>query len=103
MRYLIKYTKEADIKFISHLDLLRTIQRSIRRSGLPIHYSKGFNPHMATAIAQPLSVGVYSDGEYMDAEFDEEVEISEMLQKLNENSARGVRFLNAVLISEAKA
>ncbi|ENZ01286.1 radical SAM-linked protein [Clostridium thermobutyricum] len=100
MRYLIKYTKEADIKFISHLDLLRTIQRSIRRSGLPIHYSKGFNPHMATAIAQPLSVGVYSDGEYMDAEFDEEVEISEMLQKLNENSARGVRFLNAVLIPE---
>lgn len=102
MRYLIKYTKEADIKFISHLDLLRTIQRSIRRSGLPIHYSKGFNPHMATAIAQPLSVGVYSDGEYMDAEFDGEVEISEMLQKLNENSARGVRFLNAVLIPEPK-
>lgn len=100
MRYLIKYTKEADIKFISHLDLLRTIQRSIRRSGLPIHYSKGFNPHMATAIAQPLSVGVYSDGEYMDAEFDEEVEISEMLQKLNENSARGVKFLNAALIPE---
>ena len=60
MRYLIKFTKEENIKFIAHLDLMRTIQRIIRRSGLPVEYSKGFNPHMALSIAQPLSVGVYS-------------------------------------------
>lgn len=66
VRYLIKFTKEADIKFVAHLDLMRTIQRIIRRSGLPIEYSKGFNPHMTLSIAQPLSVGVYSEGEYMD-------------------------------------
>ncbi|MGL5085822.1 MAG: TIGR03936 family radical SAM-associated protein, partial [Clostridium sp.] len=66
MRYVIKYTKGAGIKFISHLDLMRTIQRIIRRTDIPMKYSKGFNPHMALSIAQPLSVGVYSDGEYMD-------------------------------------
>ncbi|MDZ5035507.1 TIGR03936 family radical SAM-associated protein, partial [Clostridium perfringens] len=66
MRYVIKFTKESSVKFISHLDLMRTIQRVIRRADLPMEYSKGFNPHMALSIAQPLSVGVYSDAEYMD-------------------------------------
>ncbi|STB75840.1 radical SAM-linked protein [Clostridium perfringens] len=44
MRYLIKFTKDADIKFVSHLDLMRTIQRIVRRAELPVEYSKGFNP-----------------------------------------------------------
>ena len=66
VRYVIKFTKGENIKFIGHLDLMRTIQRIIKRSGLPVEYSKGFNPHMALSIAQPLSVGVYSDGEYLD-------------------------------------
>ena len=66
VRYLIKFTKESEIKFISHLDLMRTIRRIIVRSHLPIKFSKGFNPHMALSLAQPLSVGVCSEGEYMD-------------------------------------
>lgn len=102
VRYLIKYSKEADIKFISHLDLLRTIQRSIRRSELPIHYSQGFNPHMATSIAQPLSVGVYSDGEYMDMHLDQEVDLDEIVERLNKSSARGVKFSKAVFIPAPK-
>ena len=53
MRYLIKFTKEQNIKFISHLDVLKTIQKNIRRAGLPIEFSQGFNPHMNTSIAQP--------------------------------------------------
>ena len=56
VRYLIKYTKESEIKFISHLDLMRTIQRVIRRAALPIEYSKGFNPHMTISIAQPYQL-----------------------------------------------
>ncbi|MGL4875565.1 MAG: TIGR03936 family radical SAM-associated protein [Clostridium sp.] len=102
MRYLVKYTKESDIKFISHLDLLRTIQRAVRRSGLPVHYSQGFNPHMATAIAQPLSVGVYSDGEYMDLILDEEIDLEEIVNKLNESSARGVKFIKSTFIPAPK-
>ncbi|WP_204596266.1 TIGR03936 family radical SAM-associated protein [Clostridium sardiniense] len=96
MRYLIKFTKEADIKFVAHLDLMRTIQRVIRRSGLPVDYSKGFNPHMSLSIAQPLSVGVYSEGEYMDVVFKEEVDPKEIVERLNKSTASGVRFLSAV-------
>ena len=84
MRYLIKFSKGEGIKFISHLDLMRTIQRIIRRSGVPIEYSKGFNPHMALSLAQPLSVGVYSDGEYMDIVLTEEMKVADLLARLNE-------------------
>lgn len=100
MRYVIKYTKGADIKFISHLDLMRIIQRVIRRTDIPIKYSKGFNPHMAISIAQPLSVGVYSDGEYMDIVLDGELNENEIIEKLNEKTVRGIRFLEAKKVRE---
>ena len=99
VRYLIKYSKESDIKFLSHLDLMRTIQRVIRRAKLPIEYSKGFNPHMSISIAQPLSVGVYSTGEYLDAVFTEEVEEKEILKALNENTVAGIKFLSATKVA----
>ncbi|MGN0025814.1 MAG: TIGR03936 family radical SAM-associated protein [Clostridium sp.] len=95
MRYVIKFTKESSIKFISHLDLMRTIQRVIRRADLPMEYSKGFNPHMAMSIAQPLSVGVYSDAEYMDIVLVEELSEEEVINRLNEKTASGIKFLNA--------
>ena len=95
MRYLIKFTKENDIKFISHLDMLRTIQRIVGKSGIDISYSKGFNPHMATAIAQPLSVGVYSLGDYMDIELDSEMDEDKLIETLNEASPETIRFVCA--------
>ena len=100
MRYLIKFTKESEIKFIAHLDLMRTIQKGVRRTGLPAQYSRGFNPHMAVSIAQPLSVGVYSSGEYMDLILLEEVDEEEILEKLNATSAQGIEFLEVSKILE---
>jgi radical SAM-linked protein len=82
---------------------MRTIQRIIRRANLPIEYSKGFNPHMTISIAQPLSVGVYSRGEYMDIVLVEEVDTKEILNKLNENSPSGVQFLDMVKVEDNKA
>lgn len=101
MRYVIKYTKGSDIKFISHLDLMRTIQRVIKRSDLPMKYSKGFNPHMALSIAQPLSVGVYSDGEYMDLVLAQELSESEVIERLNSKTAQGIKFIEARKVKEA--
>lgn len=98
MRYLIKFTKEENIKFISHLDVLKTIQKNIRRAGLPMEYSKGFNPHMATSIAQPLSVGVYSNGEYMDIVLTQEMDENEIIDKLNDTSPSGINYISALAI-----
>ncbi|GAA0077329.1 TIGR03936 family radical SAM-associated protein [Clostridium sp. CTA-5] len=98
MRYLIKYTKEPNVKFISHLDLMRTIQKNIRRAELPIQYSRGFNPHMTMSIAQPLAVGVYSEGEYMDIVLVEEVDEKEIVDRLNAVSSSGIKFKTATKI-----
>lgn len=100
MRYLIKFSKEKDIKFVSHLDLLRTIQRVVRRSELPVEYSKGFNPHMSTSLAQPLSVGMYSAGEYMDLVLTEKVCEKKVIEDFNNNAPLGIRVLDAAIVKE---
>ncbi|MBK5241582.1 TIGR03936 family radical SAM-associated protein [Clostridium sp.] len=98
MRYLIKYTKEGEIKFISHLDLMRTLQKIVKRADLPVEYSKGFNPHMAVSIAQPLSVGSYSSGEYMDVVLNNELEEKYILDKMNKNTPCGIKILDVVKV-----
>ncbi|OVE70044.1 radical SAM protein [Clostridium diolis] len=98
MRYLTKFTKEENIKFISHLDVLKTIQKNIRRAGLPIEYSQGFNPHMNTSIAQPLSVGVYSSGEYMDMVLTTEMDENKIVDNLNETAPSGIKYISALAI-----
>lgn len=98
MRYLTKFTKEENIKFISHLDVLKTIQKNIRRAGLPVEFSQGFNPHMNTSIAQPLSVGVYSSGEYMDMVLTTEMDEQEIINRLNETAPSGIKYLGALAI-----
>jgi len=67
-KLLIKYTKEDRLKFISHLELIRVIERALRRGNIPLKFSEGFNPHPKISFAAPLSVGVSSQGEYMTVE-----------------------------------
>ena len=100
VRYSIKFSKESNIKFVSHLDLAKTIQRIVKRSGLPIKYSKGFNPHMAISIGQPLSVGMYSIGEYLDIEFTEKLEEEFIKDTLNANLPSGIKIHEVVFVEE---
>lgn len=100
VRYLIKFSKDSSIKFIGHLDLMRTIQRMMRRSKLPVEYSKGFNPHINMSIAQPLSVGVYSCGDYMDVCFEKEVCENHIKEKLNESAPAGVKIFKTDKIND---
>ena len=93
VRYLIKFSKEDSIKFISHLDLMRTIQKIIRRAELPVEYSKGFNPHMSLSLAQPLSVGMSSKGEYMDLVLVEDLNEEFIKEKLNESAPTTIRII----------
>jgi radical SAM-linked protein len=65
-RLRVKFSRNEDIKFLSHLDLMRLWERVFRRAELPITYSEGFSPHPKISIAAPLQVGVTSHGELMD-------------------------------------
>lgn len=81
---------------------MRTIQRTIRRAEIDVEFSKGFNPHMSLSIAQPLAVGVYSKGEYLDLVLLSEENEDELIKKLNKNAPRGIEFLEALNIGDKK-
>ncbi len=65
-RLRIKFNRGTEIKFISHLDLVRLWQRTFNRAGVEIAYSEGFSPHPKISLAAPLPLGVTSEAELMD-------------------------------------
>lgn len=66
MRIGIRFSRVGGTRFISHLDMQRTFSRALRRSGLPVKKSEGFNPHIVMSFAAALSVGMESMGDYIE-------------------------------------
>ncbi len=77
------FTKVGRVKYISHLDLNRHMQRVLRRSGLPIKYTEGFNPHAWLTFALPLSLGFESRVETMDFKLTEDIAPEIVKERLN--------------------
>lgn len=93
------YTIGDRVKYISHLDLQRTIQRTVRRAGIPVAYSEGFNPHPKIAYASALSVGLTSSAEYMDLILREHMDPADFVSKMNEYLPKGFLIKDAEVIS----
>jgi radical SAM-linked protein len=70
-RMRVTFTRGDEMKYITHLDMMRFWERALRRAGLPVTYSEGFSPHAQIALAAPLPVGTTSDAELMDVFLDE--------------------------------
>ena len=83
MRMLAVFEKGERIRHIGHLDIQRSVQRGLRRSGLPVAYSNGFNPHILITFASALSTGACGKREIMDVTMAEEVSPEEFLEKMN--------------------
>lgn len=83
MKMLVVFEKFLRIRHIGHLDLMRAMQRALRRSGLPVKFSQGFNPHLLLTFAAPLSVGMSGKREIMEVPLSAEITEEEFLQKLN--------------------
>ncbi len=83
MRMMVVFEKGAALRHIGHLDLMRTMQRALRRSGLPVRYSQGFNPHIEMSFASPLGVGVVGLHEIMDIPMGQAVPEEEFVLRLN--------------------
>ena len=64
----IKFKKYGALRFIGHLDVMRFFQKAIRRAHIPIAYTGGYSPHMIMSFANPLGIGITSEGEYFDIE-----------------------------------
>ena len=83
MRMLAVFEKGERIRHIGHLDIQRSVQRGLRRSGLPVAYSNGFNPHILITFASALSTGACGTREIMDVTMAEKVSAEEFLEKMN--------------------
>ncbi|MDI6731257.1 MAG: TIGR03936 family radical SAM-associated protein [Candidatus Margulisbacteria bacterium] len=94
----LKYKKGEGVKFISHRDLMRTFQRAVRRAGLPISYSQGFNPHMKISWGQALKVGATSEGEPAELQFERWINPKEVMQRLNQTLPAGLEILEAFVV-----
>lgn len=100
MKVRIKYTKSEELKFIGHLDVMRFFQKAVKRAGFDIMYSQGFSPHQLMSFAAPLALGVTSEGEYFDAEFNTVVSSDEFVRRFNEQMAAGMEVKAAILLAD---
>ena len=80
---LMQFQKGDIVRHLGLLDLQRTMQRALRRSGLPIAYSKGFNPHMVMSFASALSSGIPGDAELLDVSLCGDVTEENCLEAMN--------------------
>ena len=88
------FVKEGTAAYISHLDLLRTVQRAFPRTELEIKHSQGFHPHPIISIVLPLPVAQSSDCELLDFEVTQNTDGSGIAEKLNEGLPEGLRVLD---------
>lgn len=88
------FEKKGNAVWISHLDLMRVVQRAFKRAGLPLTHTQGFNPRPSVSIALPLSVGIESCCELLDFELEgEKVDNEQILTQLNKYLISGVKIL----------
>ncbi len=98
VRFRLTFSKAGDLRFVGHLDLQRLIERCLRRSGLPLRYSQGFNPKVRLNLASALPLGQESTAEVLDIWLDDHVAIPEVLSRLNQASPLGLRFHKARVV-----
>lgn len=100
MKVRIKFSKQGAVRFIGHLDMMRYFQKAFRRSEIDIAYSAGFSPHQIMSFAAPLGVGLESEGEYMDVELNSMESSADIVSRMNQQMAEGIKVLSAKVLPE---
>ncbi|MEL7564696.1 MAG: TIGR03936 family radical SAM-associated protein [Dehalobacterium sp.] len=93
------FSVKGNIKFLSHLDLLKVMERAMRRAQIPVAFSQGFNPHPKMAFGTAKSVGLASECEYFDVELDREMAPRDFKKKLQEKCPMGIEIKETKEIS----
>ena len=89
------FEKTGRAKYTSHLDTMRTLSRALKRSGLPVWYTQGFNPHLYSTFSLPIALGYESICESVDIRLTEPVEHGAVLERLNASLPPGLRAVRA--------
>ena len=90
----IKFQKIGSLQFISHLDLIRTMNKVLKRAGVPLWYSEGFNPHPKLVFALTVSVGAESICELLDVRVTEHIDPQETKMRLNQELTEELKVLD---------
>ena len=90
----IKFSKVGSLQYISHLDLQRLLNRALVRAGIPMWYTKGFNPHAKMVFALPLPVGVESNCEFLDVKIDKKIDEDDIKELLNQELTDELQVLD---------
>lgn len=98
----IKFKKIGALRFIGHLDVMRYFQKVMRRAEIPIAFTSGYSPHMIMSFANPLGIGLTSEGEYFDIELKEPITSEQAIKQMNAVGAEGIEVLSFRQIAEEK-
>ena len=102
MKVRIKFRKYGVLKFLGHLDVMRLFQKAMRRADIPIAFTSGYSPHMIMSFAQPLGLGITSEGEYLDIELADKISSEDAVIQLNKTMPEGIDVVSFRQIDENK-
>lgn len=91
MKKRVYFDKFGEMKFISHLDLLRFFDRLLKKSQIPVKYSQGFHPRPKMSFGSPISLGTEAYNELMDFELETPMSNEEIFDRLNSSNIVGFR------------
>ncbi len=96
----MKFAKEGRAKYISHLDLMHAMQRSMARCQMPLWFTEGFNQHAYVSVALPLSTGYSGECEFLDFNLLTEKVPDDAVKKLNAVFPEGLRAIEIYPLSD---
>lgn len=86
--------KKGRAKYTSHLDMQRCMMRAVRRAGIELWYTEGFNPHPYVTFALPLPLGVESEGEPVDIRLEGDMTNEQVRDRLNATMPEGITVVS---------
>jgi radical SAM-linked protein len=102
-RVRLRFAKRGDLRLVSHHDLLRCLERMLKRTGLPIAHSHGFNPRAKAVFPLALALGIEGRREVLDLDLAEAIEPAEVLRRLQAQSPAGFDFEEAIAVPLGRA
>lgn len=92
-RLRVTFSRGEEVKYTTHLDLMRLWERALRRAGVDLAYSEGFTPHARLSLGAPLAVGVTSGGELMDIFLGSRTSLRRFLEDVTQQLPAGIEIL----------
>jgi radical SAM-linked protein len=90
MRKQLIFSKTGLLKFVGHLDMMRTMQRALNRAKIPLSYTQGFNPHPHMTFANPLGLGCSGENEIMEIRTEKDISDQDLFDRLNAQLPKGL-------------